>query len=184
MSQFVNGAIKQFEYYKQIAQKALEPLSNEHIHFTYNEESNSIAIIIQHITGNMLSRFTNFLITDGEKDWRNRDAEFEKNILVSKDKLIEHWLKGWDCLFAALQKLTDDDLQQIVYIRNIGQTVQDAITRQLCHYSYHIGQIVYIAKMIQNNKWESLSIAKNQSDNYNKEKFNQEKSIKHFNDKS
>lgn len=181
MSNFLNSAIKQFEYYKLLGEKTFNQIDEEKLFWQYNTESNSIAIIVQHLWGNMLSRWTGFLTTDGEKDWRNRDAEFEKSI-TSKNELIQKWNEGWCCLFTALNSLTDDDLNKIIYIRNQGQTVIDAINRQLCHYSYHIGQIVFIGKIIANEEWHSLSIPKVNSKIYNQEKFEKTKHNEHFTD--
>ncbi len=127
----------------------------------------------------MLSRFTDFLIADGEKPWRNRDAEFENNY-STKEEIMNQWNKGWDCLLHTLNQLSEADLKKNIYIRNQGHTVIEALNRQLAHYPYHIGQIVYIAKMILNDKWETLSIAKGKSTNYNLEKFSKEKHSEHF----
>lgn len=178
---FLESAIKQFEYYKLLGEKTFNQIDEQKLFWQYNTESNSIAIIVQHLYGNMLSRWTDFLTTDGEKDWRNRDAEFENNITIKQD-LLNKWNNGWQCLFNALDTLTEDDLIKIIYIRNQGQTVTDAINRQLCHYSYHIGQIVFIGKMIANENWTSLSIPKGNSNSYNQNKFSQEKHQQHFTD--
>ena len=179
---FLASAIKQFEYYKLLGEKTFDQLQDEKLFWQYNTESNSIATIVKHLHGNMLSRWTNFLTSDGEKDWRNRDAEFENDI-ASKEAMITKWNEGWECLFAALQSLSEKDLEKIIYIRNQGQTVTEAINRQLCHYSYHVGQIVFVGKMICNESWQSLSIPKGNSQQYNNEKFSQEKHIEHFTDK-
>jgi hypothetical protein len=178
VSNFINNAILQFEYYKGLAEKTFAQLIEKQL-FEAPLESNSIAIIVQHLSGNMLSRWTNFLTTDGEKEWRNRDAEFELH-LQTKVELLQTWEKGWRQLITTLKSLTDADLETIVYIRKIGQTVQDAIARQLCHYSYHVGQIVYIGKMLKQKDFVSLSIPKNTSVAYNAEKFEKEKSVKFF----
>ena len=122
-----------------------------------------------------------FLTTDGEKEWRNRDAEFEE-ILITKAELLAHWEKGWQCLFDALNSLQPEQLDEIIYIRNEGHTVLEAINRQLAHYPYHIGQIVFYAKMLKKGDWDSLSIPKNKSNDYNSDKFSKDKSIKHFTD--
>lgn len=180
-SDFLNSAIKQFQYYKSLAEKTFDQLSDEDLFFQYNESSNSIAIIINHLWGNMLSRWTDFLTSDGEKDWRNRDLEFE-NEITNKTELLQKWNQAWDCLFNALANLTEDDLNKIVYIRNQGHTILEAINRQLAHYPYHIGQIVFIGKMITNEKWSSLSIPKGKSKEYNSDKFSKDKEIKHFTD--
>jgi len=178
---YLRSAIKQFEYYKMLGEKAMEQLDDDGLFWQYNEESNSIAIIVNHISGNMQSRFTDFLSSDGEKSWRDRDAEFE-NKINDRTTLMAYWQKGWQCLFDALQNLNEGDLETIVYIRNDGHTVTEAINRQLAHYPYHIGQIIYIAKMKQNHEWQTLSIARNKSTEYNSRKFEQEKQRRHFTD--
>ena len=178
---YLLSVTKQFEYYKMLGEKAMSQLPDEALFWQYNQESNSIAIIINHIAGNMLSRFTDFLTTDGEKSWRNRDAEFEGHFSDRK-ALLNYWKKGWDCLFHTLSTLTEEQLENIVYIRNDGHTVVEAINRQLAHYPYHIGQIIYIAKMATDEKWKSLSIPRNRSNDYNNRKFNQEKTRRHFTD--
>ena len=172
---------KQMHYYKTIAEKAIEQLLPEQLFLSVNEDSNSIATIIKHLSGNMISRWTDFLTTDGEKEWRNRDAEFEKTIKTKKE-LLETWEKGWDCFFNAINGLKPEQLSQIIYIRNEGHSVIEAINRQLAHYPYHVGQIVFYAKMLKKNEWNSLSIPKNKSNDYNTEKFSKEKSIKNFTD--
>jgi hypothetical protein len=176
---FLESAIKQFEYYKSLGEKTFSQLNDDKLFWQYNTESNSIAIIVNHLWGNMLSRWTDFLTTDGEKDWRNRDAEFENNF-TNKEELLVKWNEGWQCLFNALNSLTEDDLTKLIYIRNQGQTVVEAINRQLCHYSYHVGQIVFIGKMICNEQWTSLSIPKGNSTVYNQDKFSKPKHQEHF----
>ncbi len=154
---FLQSAIKRLLYYKDLGDKTLGRLNDADFYFQPNEESNSIATIIQHVSGNMLSRWTDFLITDGEKEWRLRDDEFEIQYL-SKNDLTAFWEKGWQCCMATLQSLTDEDLFKTITIRQEPLTVIDAINRQLAHYPYHVGQIIYIAKILQNDQWESLSI--------------------------
>ncbi len=129
----------------------------------------------------MLSRWTDFLTTDGEKEWRNRDAEFENDI-TTRQELIDKWEEGWKCLFNALNSLTSEDLQKEIFIRNQGHTIIEAIFRQLAHYAYHVGQIVFIGKMATNNHWNSLSIPKGQSISYNADKFSKPKQKGHFTD--
>lgn len=177
---FLQNTIKQFEYYKLLGEKSFEQISDEDLFWQYNENSNSIAIVVQHLYGNMLSRWTDFLTSDGEKDWRDRDAEFENNIL-SRTELLQKWNDGWKCLFDALDDLNDDDLEKMIYIRNKGLTVTDAISRQLAHYAYHVGQIVYLARM-KAKEWKSLSIPKGQSQQYNEKKFSEEKHLEHYTD--
>jgi hypothetical protein len=179
---YIENVLKQFNYYKELGEKTFAQLEVNDLNYKPSLESNSIAIIIQHLSGNMLSRWTDFLNTDGEKEWRNRDAEFEYN-RTTKEQTLTLWNNGWKCLFNALKSIEEADLNKIIYIRNLGLTVQDAINRQLCHYSYHVGQIVFIGKLIKDTNWTNLSIPKNASNSYNKELFSKEKSIKHFNDK-
>lgn len=176
---FLTSATRQFEYYKMLGEKTLSRLSEEQLLWQYNSESNSIAVIVKHLWGNMMSRWTDFLTTDGEKEWRNRDAEFENDIKTRED-VLEKWEQGWNCLFNALSSLTEADLEKEVYIRNQGHTVMEAINRQLAHYPYHIGQIVFLGKMMLNEKWQSLSIPKGNSQQFNAEKFAQEKHHEHF----
>ncbi|MFD0861633.1 DUF1572 domain-containing protein [Sungkyunkwania multivorans] len=180
-SNYLESVLKQFHYYKLLGDKTIERLSEEDIHWQYNEESNSVAIIVKHIVGNMLSRWTNFLTEDGEKEWRHRDQEFEDSY-KDKKELLQAWKKGWQCLFDAIEPLNAGDEMRIVYIRNQGHTVQEAINRQLAHYPFHIGQIVFLGKMLKGKDWESLSIPKGESATYNKEKFNKEKQRGHFTD--
>lgn len=176
---FLENAIIQFEYYKALGDKAIAQLDEKQLFWEYNEDTNSIAIIVKHLVGNMLSRWTNFLTEDGEKTWRNRDDEFV-NTYNTKAVILTDWEKGWSCLFNAIKPLTINDFDKLIYIRNQGHTIQEAITRQLCHYSYHIGQLVYLAKIQKGMEWKSLSISKNKSKNYNKEKFSKAKEKKHF----
>jgi len=136
----------------------------------YNEESNSVAVIVKHIAGNMLSRWTNFLQEDGEKDWRNRDSEFV-NTFRTKSEVLEYWEKGWKCLLEALEQISEENINSDIYIRGEKHSVLDAVLRQLAHYPYHIGQIVYIAKMLKNDDWKTLSVARNKSADFNKEMF-------------
>jgi len=178
---FLESSNRLFHYYKQLGDKAMEQLQDEQLFWQANAESNSIAIIVKHLWGNMLSRWTDFLTTDGEKKWRNRDTEFD-NDLQDKATVLAKWNEGWQCLFDALKPLTEADLDKIIYIRNDGQTVVDAINRQVAHYGYHVGQIVYVAKMLANENWTSLSIPKNASQTYNSAKFSKEKGDRPFTD--
>lgn len=178
---YLESTRKQFEYYKLLGDKTFAQLSDEQLYWQYNADSNSVAIIVKHLWGNMLSRWTDFLTTDGEKEWRNRDAEFETED-NSRAALLAKWNEGWSCLFNALQQLKEEDLEKIIYIRNQGHTVMEAINRQLAHYPYHVGQIVFLGKMLCGEKWQSLSIPKGNSAIYNAEKFSQEKGKQHFTD--
>jgi hypothetical protein len=165
---FLQSATKRVTYYKELGDKTFAQLGESDFHFTPNKENNSIAIIIQHLAGNMLSRWTDFLTTDGEKDWRNRDAEFEEQPL-SKQQLIDFWERGWQCFLGSLQNLNENDLLKTIYIRQEGLLVIDAINRQLAHYPYHVGQIIYIAKIRKDQQWQSLSIPKGNSQQYNRQ---------------
>jgi hypothetical protein len=178
---YLESVKKQFLYYKTLGEKAIDQLEPEQLFIAVNQDTNSIATIIKHISGNMLSRWTDFLTSDGEKEWRNRDDEFETTIQTKED-VLESWNKGWDCFFNALNSLTPEQLTSIIYIRNEGHTVVEAINRQLAHYPYHIGQMVFYAKMLKQSEWKSLSIPKNKSNSYNADKFAKEKSIKNFTD--
>ena len=177
---FLQSTIKQFEYYKLLGERSFEQIDEEDLFWQFNADSNSIATVVKHLWGNMLSRWTDFLNSDGEKEWRNRDAEFENDI-STREELLQKWNEGWACLFNALRPLQQEDLSKIIYIRNMGHTVTDAINRQLAHYAYHVGQIVYIARM-RAKDWKSLSIPKGQSQQYNKEKFAKPKRKEHFTD--
>lgn len=170
-----NLFIKRFQYYKELGDKTFSQLPEEAFFWQYNEESNAIAVIVKHIAGNMLSRWTNFLTEDGEKDWRNRDAEFINNFTTEKE-VKDYWEKGWKCLFDALELINEENLLSTVYIRGEAHTVLYAVLRQLAHYPYHIGQIVYIAKMLKNSSWESLSIPRDKSAEYNIEMLNKQAS--------
>lgn len=164
-SGFLKDSIKRFKYYKELGDNTFAQLEEKDFFYQPTGESNSIAVIIQHMYGNMLSRWTNFLTEDGEKEWRKRDAEFETTI-ISKEDLLSFWNAGWDCLLKALESLQPDDLTKTVTIRTEPLSVYDAILRQLAHYPYHVGQIVYIGRMIRDSAWKSLSIPKGASHSY------------------
>jgi hypothetical protein len=166
ISNYLSSVISQFDYYKSLGESTFEQLTEEQIYWQPSSESNSIATIVMHLKGNMLSRWTNFLSTDGEKEWRNRDIEFE-DIGLSRKEIIVQWNLAWKCLFDTLNSLSEDDFNKIVYIRNQPHSVIEAINRQLAHYPYHIGQIVFIGKMICNENWKPLSIPKGQSRQFN-----------------
>lgn len=178
---YLEGVKKQFEYYKLLGDKTFAQVNDEQLFWQYNDESNSIAIIVKHLWGNMLSRWTDFLTSDGEKEWRKRDAEFDADI-KTREELYEKWEEGWTCLFHAINPLTEDDLSKEIYIRNQGHSVVEAINRQLAHYSYHVGQIVFIGKMAQSEEWKSLSIPKGGSKSFNVAKFSKDKGKQHFTD--
>ncbi len=178
---YLESVIKQFDYYKSLGDKTLEQLNFGEIQKEFVKDSNSIAIIVKHIAGNMLSRWTNFLTEDGEKTWRHRDSEFIDSFQTKAEVLL-YWNKGWNCLFDAIRPLQTNQLGDIIYIRNQGHTITEAINRQLAHYAYHVGQIVFLGKLLKGNEWVSLSIPKGQSATYNQEKFSKEKGRRHFTD--
>ena len=178
---YLNSVIKQFEYYKILGEKTFAQLNIEELLWQYNEESNSIAVMVNHIWGNMKSRWTDFLISDGEKAQRNRDLEFE-SVIKSKAELLEKWNDGWHCLFEALRSVNKDNFQTEIFIRNQSHSIIEAVNRQMMHYAYHIGQIVYVGRMIKGENWQSLSIPKGKSKEFNADKFSQGKHKGHFTD--
>ncbi|MEE9438793.1 MAG: DUF1572 family protein [Saprospiraceae bacterium] len=170
MNSYLKSVKKQFEFYKNLGEKTFDQIPDEKMFWQYNAESNSISIIVKHLNGNMLSRWTDFFTTDGEKEWRKRDGEFDNDINSKKELLIS-WNEGWECLFNVINSITESDLEKVIYIRSIEHSIIEALNRQLAHYAYHIGQIVFIGKMIQNEEWTSLSIPKGKSKLYNKKIF-------------
>lgn len=180
-SNYLDSTRKQFQYYQQLAEKTFDQLEDEDLFWQYNSESNSIAIIVNHIWGNMMSRFIDFLTTDGEKDFRQRDLEFE-DVIKTRKELMDKWQEGWACSYAALKSVNEDNFETIVYIRNQGHTITEALNRQMGHYAYHIGQIVYLGRMIKGSDWKSLSIPKGESTSFNEKKFSEEKKRGHFTD--
>jgi hypothetical protein len=165
---FLQDIIKRFKIYKALGDKTLEQLSEQDFFYKPSPESNNIAIIIQHMHGNMMSRFTNFLTEDGEKEWRKRDEEFEATELNAQE-LLNRWNEGWHCILTAVESLTPQDLTATIYIRTEPLKVYDALLRQLAHYPHHVGQIITIARIIKDKDWQSLSIAKGESNAYNKQ---------------
>ncbi|MFK8103820.1 MAG: DUF1572 family protein [Saprospiraceae bacterium] len=176
---FLESITQQFKYYKMLGDKTFAQLSDAQLFWQYNEASNSIGIMVKHLWGNMMSRWTDFLTSDGEKTWRKRDEEFDADIRT-RAALLEKWEAGWACLFAAIESVNADNFHTVIYIRNMGHTVTEAFNRQLAHYAYHLGQIVFLGRMIKGNDWQSLSIPKGASKAYNKDKFAQEKRREHF----
>ena len=179
MSSFLKSSLLQFRYYKELGEKTFEQVPDIKLSFQINNETNSVNMIVKHLSGNMISRWTDFLNSDGEKEFRNRDDEFNDTI-ESKKEMMEIWEQGWNVLFDTLEGLSFQDLEKINYIRNEGHTVIESINRQLCHYSYHIGQIVMIGKIICGDKWNSLSIPKGESHSFNLKKFSKDKDRRHF----
>lgn len=166
---------ERFESVKSLGDNTISQLSEEDIHWKLNEASNSVAIIAKHLSGNMISRWSDFLTTDGEKSSRNRDQEFEDDI-SSKQEMITIWEKGWKTLFDTLNGLESQDLLKNITIRGEKHTVLEAIERQMAHYAYHVGQIVYIGKQLKDENWKTLSIPKGKSEEYLRQKLKKHKS--------
>jgi len=160
---YLADALDSFRAYKKLAEKAFDQLTNDELFVTIDEESNSVAVIIKHMAGNMLSRWTDFLTTDGEKPDRNRDMEFVIEPQTVKEELLTYWQRGWDAVFTALEPLTPADFDKKIMIRGEEHTIVQAINRQLTHYAYHIGQIVFLAKHFAGPDWTSLTIPRNRS---------------------
>jgi uncharacterized damage-inducible protein DinB len=153
---------REYRYYKALAERAIAQLTNEELAYEAAPESNSVVVIVWHMAGNLKSRFSDFLQSDGEKPWRDRDSEFDPRT-VSRDELLRTWNEGWDVLFAALSRLSEQDLERVVRIRNEEHTVIRALHRSVAHASYHVGQIVFIAKLLRGGNWKNLSIPKRAS---------------------
>jgi hypothetical protein len=164
---FKIDALRTFRSYKQLAERAIEQVSDEEFFRQLDPESNSIAIIVKHIAGNLHSRWRDFLTTDGEKPDRNRDTEFEL-IEDTRESLMRFWQTGWQTLFDNIEPLTEDDFAKNVTIRGEPHTIVEAINRQLTHYAYHVGQIVFLAKHLRSTDWKTLSVPRNRSDEFNR----------------
>ncbi len=165
---FVKDSIGLLQYYKKLGERAMAQAPDEALFASLDLESNSIAIIVKHLAGNMRSRWRDFLTTDGEKSDRHRDQEFEMVTPVGRDELLKMWEDGWKVLFDALAPLTDADLPRKVFIRGEPHSVMQAINRQLAHYPHHIGQIVFLAKHLKGNDWKTLSVPRGKSAEFNK----------------
>jgi hypothetical protein len=165
--QYLDDALSSFRAYKKLAEKAIEQTKDDELLVTLDEESNSIAVIMKHMAGNMISRWTDFLTTDGEKPDRHRDMEFVIESDTSRDDVLAYWERGWKCVFDAIEPLTPDDFEKHVNIRGQAHTIVQAINRQLTHYSYHVGQIVFLAKHFRSTEWQSLTVPKNRSAEFN-----------------
>jgi uncharacterized protein DUF1572 len=164
---YLKDSIGVFHYYKKLGERAMAQCPDEALFTTLGAESNSIAIIVKHMAGNMRSRWTDFLTTDGEKPDRNRDTEFEAPA-ATRVELLEMWERGWELLFGALEPLSDTHLTRTITIRTEPHSVMQAINRQVAHYSYHVGQIVFLARHFAGGKWQSLTIPKNKSAEVNR----------------
>jgi hypothetical protein len=168
---YFDDAIASLKTAKKLADKAIAQMNDDELFVTLDEESNSVAVIMKHMAGNMFSRWTDFLTSDGEKPDRNRDMEFVIESNTTKNDVLDYWERGWACVFAALEPLTLADFEKTVMIRGEEHTIVQAINRQLMHYSYHIGQIVYLAKHFRSTEWTSLSVPRNKSAEFNASKF-------------
>ncbi|MBI4736622.1 MAG: DUF1572 family protein [candidate division NC10 bacterium] len=164
---YLAEAIRQFRKLKDLAERAIAQVGDEDLFARLDEESNSLAIIMKHMAGNMRSRWTDFLASDGEKPDRNREREFVTETGDTRDRILERWNGGWHCLFEALAPLTGADLGRTVLIRGEAHSVIEAINRQLIHYAYHVGQIVFLAKHYAASTWQSLSIPRGKSEESN-----------------
>jgi Protein of unknown function (DUF1572) len=154
---YVEDSVGIFRYYKKLAERAMEQVSDEQLFLTLDEESNSIAVIVKHMAGNMRSRWTDFLTSDGEKPGRDRDAEFS-NPPATREALLELWEDGWQCVLGTLESLSDADLSRTITIRGEAHSVMQAINRQVAHYPYHCGQILFLAKHHCSGHWRVLSV--------------------------
>ena len=167
---YLESIQKEFLRYKGYGEKTFAQLTDRDIHWKYQEYDNCISVIVKHIAGNMLSRFTHFLTEDGEKPWRRREAEFD-DTYATKKEMIAAWDKGWKCLFDAIDTVNTDNFQQTVKIRNEAHSVPEALNRQLAHYAGHVGQIVMLGKMIKGADWASPTIPRGGSEAFNKAMF-------------
>jgi len=165
---YIDEARRQFRGHQRLGEGALAQLTEDQLFVTLDPESNSVAVVIKHLAGNMRSRFTDFLTTDGEKPDRHRDQEFELTAKTKRAEIMQWWEQGWACVFAALDSLTPEDVMRTVYIRNEPHTVLQAINRQLAHYAYHVGQIVFLAKHLRSSDWKTLSVPRGQSEEFNR----------------
>ena len=166
IDEVIGSVIASFRANKEWADKAIAQLPDEKLHVALDENTNSIAVIMKHVAGNLLSRWTDFLTTDGEKPWRNRDDEFV-DTLGTRDELLQHWERGWNCLFDTLSALTPEDVAKSVTIRGEPHSVPLALHRSLAHGAYHIGQIIMIARILAGEQWETITIPRGQSASYN-----------------
>jgi len=165
---YLEDALQTFRDYKKLAERAFAQIDDEHFFRAIDDESNSIAVNMKHMAGNMLSRWTDFLTSDGEKPERDRDMEFVMLPEMTKAEIVAYWDKGWQSVFDAVEPLKPDDLMRTVTIRGQDHTVIQAINRQLSHYAYHVGQIVYLAKHFRASDWQTLSVPRNKSAEFNK----------------
>ena len=164
---FIDDAVLQLRKLKELADKALQQIQEDQLFAVLDPEANSIAVIMKHMAGNMFSRWTNFLTSDGEKPDRNRDMEFVIEANTTKADVLDYWERGWACVFAAVEPLQPEDFEKTVMIRGEKHTIVQALNRQMTHYAYHVGQIVFLAKHFRSAQWNSLSIPRNKSAEFN-----------------
>lgn len=181
ITDYLTTAKRDFQYYKTLGEKTFSQLDEKDCFWQFDSESNSIAVIVNHLYGNMKSRWTDFLSSDGEKEWRKRDLEFE-NQLKTKAEVLNRWEQGWNCIFKSLDLINEDNFNTKIYIRNQEHSVIQAINRQIAHYAYHVGQMVYIGRLIKGSKWKCLSIPRGKSEDFNQEKFSRGKHQGQFTD--
>jgi len=165
---YLDEARRQFRGHKRLGEGAIAQLTDDQLFVTLDPESNSVAIVVKHLVGNMRSRFTDFLTSDGEKPDRHRDQEFELTAKTTRSEIMQWWEQGWACVFAALDSLTPGDVIRTVYVRHEPHTVLQAVNRQLAHYAYHVGQIVFLAKHLRSTDWKTLSVPRGQSEEFNR----------------
>ena len=163
---YVEDSLTLFAYYKGLGERAMAQVTDQHLFATIDPEANSIAVIVKHLAGNMRSRWTDFLTSDGEKPWRDRDSEFETEA-ISREALMHLWEEGWTAVFHSLEPLTDADLSRVITIRGERHSVMQAMNRQIAHYAYHVGQMVLLAKHFRGGDWTSLSVPRGRSAEFN-----------------
>jgi uncharacterized damage-inducible protein DinB len=171
----IKDFIDEYERYRNIGEKAMNQVSDDSLNQVVGEGGNSIAVIVRHISGNLISRFTDFLTSDGEKPWRNRDSEFDE-VVYSRKEIIDLWNRGWEVLGNALSQLNDSDLEKQVIIRGHILTVRDALLRSVAHTAHHIGQIVLLARILKGDEWQWISIPRSKSREYNQNPTKEKKS--------
>ena len=171
----VNNFAAEFKRYRIIGEKALAQVPDELLNKVLGADNNSVAVIVRHISGNLISRFTDFLTSDGEKSWRDRDAEFAERE-YSHQETKEIWEKGWQVLETTLAELSDDDLTKVVTIRGQDHTVHEALSRSIAHIAYHVGQIVLLARICNDGNWQWISVPKGESQNFNRRLMKEEAS--------
>lgn len=178
----IEGIYRLNLYYKQLTERAIEQVGDKELHQQPDGFDHSIAVLMKHISGYLKSTWTNFRTEDGEKPWRDRDSEFVDKF-KNRDEVLEFWNIGWEVLFGAMQSIEKDEIDHIIYVRNEGITIMDGLVKSLAHATYHTGQIVQLSKYFAGEKWESLSIPKGKTEEYNKKMFSLDKSIGMYKDR-